>query len=342
MGQSWRHQVGIQLTASRTAGWRILASLVIVALVSITAAAVPSDERGFDAYEGRLVTAIEIVFEGSQPDASAEASFVTVLKVVPNTEFSAVRVRESLQALFDTQRVANARVEVIETAARSGPIRLRFVIQRQVQISEVIIEIGLTTGLPVAADELRARLSLAQPGSRLSKQIIIRNTDEIQVYLRDRGYFNAVVDAQEQLDGSGTRAVVTYRVTLNEQARVEAFNIGITGFDPAPLRPQLRLQAGAFFTREALAEDIKTIRAAIIAQGNLAPQLEDPRVARENETNRITINMQGGIGPKVNVVIQDFELKEKTQRELLPVMREGNIDLSAIEEGARRLRNKLQ
>ena len=342
MGQSWRQQVGIQLTASRTAGWRVLASLFIVALVSITAAALPNDERGFDAYEGRLVSAIEIVFEGSQPDASAEASFLTVLKVTPNTEFSAVRVRESLQALFDTQRVANARVEVIESAGRSGPIRLRFVIQRQVQISEVNIEIGPTTGLPVAPDELRARLSLAQPGSRLSKQIIIRNTDEIQVYLRDRGYFNAVVDAQEQLDSTGTRAVVTYRVTLNEQARVEAFNIGITGFDPAPLRAELRLQRDAFFTREALAEDIKRIREAIIAQGNLAPQLEDPRVERDNETNRITINMQGGIGPKVNVVLQDYELKEKTQRELLPVMREGNIDLSAIEEGARRLRNKLQ
>ncbi len=288
------------------------------------------------------MTAIEIVFEGSQPDPSAEASFLTVLKVVPNTDFSAVRVRESLQALFDTQRVANARVEVFETAGRSGPLRLRFVIHRQVQISEVNIEIGPTTGLPVAADELRARLSLAQPGSRLSKQIIIRNTDEIQVYLRDRGYFNAVVDAQEQLDSSGTRAVVTYRVTFNEQARVDAFNIGITGFDPAPLRAQLLLQPGAFFTREALAEDIKRIREALIAQGNLAPQLEDPRVERDNETNRITINLRGGIGPKVNVVIQDFELSEKTQRELLPVKREGNIDLSAIEEGARRLRNKLQ
>ncbi len=96
------------------------------------------------------------------------------------------------------------------------------------------------------------------------------------------------------------------------------------------------------FTREALGEDIKRIRDAIIAQGNLAPQLQDPRVERDDQTNRITINLQGGIGPKVNVVIKDYELNEKTQRELLPVKREGNIDLSAIEEGARRLRNKLQ
>ena len=319
-----------------------IASLFIVTLVALTAAAATKDGGGFDAFEGRLITAIEIVFEGSQPDASAEASFLAALKVVPNTEFSAVRVRDSLQSLFDTQRVGNARVEVIETAARSGPIRLRFVIQRQVQISEVNIEIGPSTGLPVTSDELRARLSLVQPGSRLSKQIIIRNSDEIQVYLRDRGYFNAVIEPHEQLDSSGTRAVVTYRVTLNEQARVDAFNIGITGFDPAPLRAQLKLQPGAFFTREALAEDLKLLRDAMITQGYLAPQLQDPRVERDDETNRITINLQGGIGPKVNVVIQDFELNEKTQRELLPVKREGNIDLSAIEEGARRLRNKLQ
>jgi len=38
----------------------------------------------------------------------------------------------------------------------------------------------------------------------------------------------------------------------------------------------------------------------------------------------------------------DFKLGEKAARELLPVKREGNIDQSAIVEGARRLRNRLQ
>lgn len=321
----------------RDAWLRVLASLIVLAALTVTTVA-----SEFDAYEGRLITSIEIVFEGSQPDAAAEASFLAILKVVPNTEFAAVRVRDSLQALFDTQRVANARVEVLEGSTKTGPIRLRFVIQRQVQISEVHLEVGPTTGLPISGDELRARLSLVQPGSRLSKQIIFRNADEIQVYLRDRGYFNATVEPQEQIDATGTRAVVTYRITPGEQARVDSLNIGITGFDAATVRPLLRLQPEALFTREALAEDIKRIRDAIIAQGNLAPQLSDPRVERDAERNRMTISLQGSIGPKVNVVIKDFEISEKTQRELLPVKREGNIDLSAIEEGARRLRNKLQ
>ncbi len=108
-----------------------------------------------------------------------------------------MRVRDSLQALFDSGRVANARVEVIEEGAtRTGPVRLRFVVQRQVQIGDVRIELaGAVTGSPISVDEIRARLNFVQPGTRLSKQLILRNADEIQVYLRDRGYFNATVEA---------------------------------------------------------------------------------------------------------------------------------------------------
>ena len=59
---------------------------------------------------------------------------------------------------------------------RERPIRLRFVIQRQVVIGDVKIELTPTTGTPVSEDELRARLNLLQPGTRFSKQIIIRHT----------------------------------------------------------------------------------------------------------------------------------------------------------------------
>ena len=253
-----------------------------------------------------------------------------------------MRVRDSLQALFDSGRVANARVEVFEAATKTGPLRLRFVVQRQVQIGEVRIELGPVLGTPISEDELRARLNLIQPGTRLSKQIIVRNADEIQIYLRDRGYFNATVEPVEEVDPSGTRAIVTYRITPGEQSRVGAFNIDISGFDAAKVRPLLKLQPNAPFTREALGEDVKRIKEAIIADGYLAPQLEEPRVERDAERNLMTITLKGAVGPKVKVDIPDYPLSEKTKRELLPVMREGNIDVSAIEEGARRLRNRLQ
>jgi outer membrane protein insertion porin family len=297
----------------------------------------------FEQYEGRTVTAVEVVFEGSPADPTAEAEFVSIIKIVPNTQFSAVTIRESLQALFDSERVANARVEVIESGAgNSGPLRLRFVIQRQVQIGDVNFELTLPTGTPISEDELRARVNLTQPGTHLSKQIVTRNSDELQVYLRDKGYFNATVEAREQLDASGTRATVTYRIVPGEQARVEAFNINIAGFDAATVKPTLQLQPGTPFTREALGLDTTKIRQALIDQSFLSPLLEDARVERDPEKNTITISISGAVGPKITVVVPDYPMSEKTARDLLPVKREGNIDQSVIVEGARRLRNKLQ
>lgn len=258
--------------------------IIGILLVTFTDASAYSN---FDEYEGRRITAIEINFEGTPSDPSAEAEFLSIIKIIPNTPFSAVALRDSLQALFDSERVANARIEVVDTAGdKNGPIRLRFVIQRQVQIGDVKFEIAQHAGVPVTQDELRARLNLSQPGTRLSKQIVSRNADELQVFLRDRGYFNATVESLEQLDASGTRATITYRIVPGEQARVAAFNIVVKGFDAAPLKPTLALQPGSPFTREALGQDVTKIRQAIIDKGNLAPILDDARVVRDAEKTR--------------------------------------------------------
>jgi outer membrane protein insertion porin family len=330
-------RLGASRHCHRAFSFVILISVLLVTFFNARAAST------FEDYEGRLIRSIEITFEGSPADPGAQAEFLSLLTIAPNTEFSAVGVRDSLQALFASERVANARVEVFEEGAtKTGPLRLRFVITRQVQIGDVRLDLVAPTGTPVSEDELRARLNLTPPGTRLSRQVVLRNADELQVYLRDRGYFNAVIESNEQLDASGTRATVTYRIVPGEQSRVAAFDIEITGFDANTVRPSLALQPNSPFTREALAQDINRIRQILIEQGNLAPLLEEARVERDPEKNLITISLKGAVGPKVNVVIKDYPISEKSARDLLPVKREGNIDISAIVEGSRRLRNRFQ
>lgn len=322
----------------------VLSGVLIFAVAFVTPAKgnTAKDARIED-YEGRQITAVELVFEGTQSTPNIQAEFLALLKVAPNTQFSAVHVRESLQSLFDSGRVANARVEVIEEGAnKTGPVRLRFVVQRQVQIGEVRIELGPVTGTPISADELRSRMNFVQAGTRLSKQLISRNADEIQVYLRDHGYFNATVEPVEQLGARGIRATVTYKVTPGEQAKVETFDTTIAGFDASTVRNTLALQPGVPFTRDALGSDVNKVREALVAAGFLSPILDDPRVERDADKNTIKILLNGAVGPKATVVVKNYEVDGKTLKELLPVLREGNIDFSAIVEGARRIRNKLQ
>jgi len=162
--------------------------LLLVVILSFSCLTVAQAGNVRDAriedYEGRTITSIDLVFEGTPENPNAQADLLSLLKVAPNTVFSAVRVRDSLQALFDSGRVANARVEVVdEDATRTGPVRLRFVVQRQVQIGDVRIEMtGPVTGTPLSSDEIRARLNFVQPGTRLSKTRLSK-TDKVRYFL---------------------------------------------------------------------------------------------------------------------------------------------------------------
>jgi len=301
-------------------------------------------------YDGRPVSSVEVVLEGSPPDVSAQAEFRSFLKISSGAEYSAANARQSLHDLFASGRVAAARIEISETqpgGGRNSPIRVRVIVQRQIVIAGVTLRIGLTTGTPIARDEIRARLNLLEPGRRFSVQAIERNADEIQAYLRDHGYYNATVEHTEEpdpTDTSGTRRRVVYAITPGEPARVGTFSIDIT---PTPdlqaVRPILKLQSGALFTRELLGDDLNRIKQALIANTYMAPTLDDPRVEFNSPDNKINIFLTGKRGPKVEVTISsNYKLSEKKQQQLLPIKREGNIDFSVLEEGARRIRNQLQ
>jgi outer membrane protein insertion porin family len=321
----------------------LFAFALLCALLSVSARAQTADATR---YEGRRVGAVEVALEGAPRNTEIEAELLPLLRVAAGSEFSLVRARESLAALFGSGRVSNARVEIVE-ASGVAPVTVRFLVQPQPRVAEVIVDLDTAgadanaAGL-ISEDELRARLNLLQPGARVTEQTLRNNADLIQAYLRDRGFYRAAVEYSQQLDATGTRSTVTYRVRPGEQARVEVFNIRIDGFNDEAVRPELNLQRESAFTIAALGEDVNRIRQAIIAGGNLAPTLNDAPFQFNPETNRVTINLAGAVGPRVEVTVEGYELSDRRERELLPVRREGTIDLAAIEEGERRLRTRLQ
>jgi outer membrane protein insertion porin family len=304
-------------------------------------------------YEGRTVESVELAVEGATADEAALAELRSRLKLAAGQRFSAVLARESLLELFETGRVADARVEASDAPGPPGAdgrprVRLRFVIRPQVVVGDVEIEIGVTEGTGIAEDELRARVNLLEPGMRITEAALRRSADAIQVYLRDRGFYRATVERDQRLDATRTRATVVYRVEPGPPTLLDSFDVNVKGFDPAhgvnptaviaglPMRP------GARFSQQGLAENIATVRQAVIAAGYLSPRFEEPELRYDPATNRMSVELEGEVGPKVEVEVAGYELNEKRRRELLPVTREGTIEPSAIEEGARRLEIRLQ
>jgi outer membrane protein insertion porin family len=295
-------------------------------------------------YEGRPIASVEVILDGVPRNPTTEAELKSLLLVTPNASqgYSASLIRDSLQALFDSGRVSNARVEAAPVTNGRPPLRVRFFVKPQIRVGEVKFEMPTNASVGISEDEIRARLNLVAPGARVSEQALRNDADMIQVYLRDKGFYRATVDYSQSVDPGGTRAEVTYYINPGDQSRVSDFNINIKGFDTARVRSSLKLQPGAPFSRTMLGEDINRIRREIIDLGYLAPQLNEEQIELDSPRNAISIALTGTVGPKVNVEVKGHEFSDRKQRELLPVKREGTIEPSAIVEGERRLRNNLQ
>jgi outer membrane protein insertion porin family len=295
-------------------------------------------------FENRQIVNVEIAFAETGRERSAAPQFLAIVRSALGDRYSAVQVRDALQALYDSGRIVSASVEATEVGADG--VNLRFIIKRKTIAERVVVEIGNFVGDEVTEQELLLRLNLLNPGTAITEQTLTANADLILEYLRERGYFKAEVKFTQQNLQDATRVGVTFTVTPGAQAKVENFNINIEGFagEIAKIRKDLQLQPGEFYSRERLEKDVETIREALRQEKFLAPQLDEPKVVYDGDKNTITVDLNGKVGPTVNIIVDaaDEKVGDKTQTKLFSVKREGTLDYSAIVEGSRRLRNYFQ
>src|SRR6185295_6666945 len=127
---------------------------------------------------------------------------------------------------------------------------------------------------PVKEEDLLFKLNLLTPGTSITEQTLRDNSDQILDYLREHGFYKSeVVYAQQQMQG-GIGTGVTFRVTPNQQAHVESFNVNIQGYTK-PIPPTtLTLKAGGLYSRDRLQKDIATLRDLLRKEDFIAPELD--------------------------------------------------------------------
>ncbi|MDQ3179913.1 MAG: BamA/TamA family outer membrane protein [Acidobacteriota bacterium] len=312
--------------------------LVICALILLLClAAFPQNK-----YEDRQISNIEITFEGADRDISAAEQFHLVARNALGETYSAVKMRDALQSLYETEKIVSA-TAVASEVGENG-VNVRFIIKRKTRAEKINIQIGSTVGESVTEQQLLLKLNLLNPGTSITDQSLRNNADLILDYLRERGFFKAEVTYSQQPLRSETEVAVTFHVMPNAQARVENFTINIKDFKDTKVRPKLELQPGKLFSREALMKDVEKVRAALREENFLAPDLEEPRVVYDSDKNAINIELNGKVGAMVNITVDagKEKISDKTQTRLLSIKREGTLDYAAIIEGSRRLRNYYQ
>jgi outer membrane protein insertion porin family len=316
--------------------------LPLILFLILVLCLLPLEVSAQENFQDRIISNADVTFEGAEREPEAVEQLRLVVGNLAGERYSLVRVRESLQILYNTERIVSAQVEARETGP--GSVGLRFIVTRRTQADRVIVRIGNTEGDNVTEAEILLRVNLLNPGMSVTQQTLRTNADLIQSYLRERGFYNAEVTYTQTPLQSPTRVAVTFQVNPNAQARVENFAINIAGFDAARVRENLRLKPGTVFSQRRLTEDVERIRQAMLRENYLAPNLEETRFTFDPERNTVAIELRGEVGPTVNVEVNAArdEPGRRTQQRILPIKREGTLEFSAIIEGVRRLRNYYQ
>ncbi len=313
-------------------------SAFFIGVISLLTLCINAQNR----FEDRHLSDVSITFEGTDRDVSTKEQFQLIARNALGDKYSAVKVRDAIDALYKTERVASIAVEA--TDAAQNAVNLRFVIRRRTILQKISVNVGNTVGDEITEQDILYRLNLISPGNVVSEPILQRNSDLILDFLRDRGFFKSEVSFTQQPVQDDSEVVVTFNVAPNTQATVADFKIDIKGFDATKVREKLKLKAGETFTRELLNQDVERVREALRKEDFLAPNLDEPRAVFDSEKNTINIELTGQVGAKVEVTVDSKEKKvgKSTQKKLLPVKREGTLDYSAIEEGRRRLETYYQ
>lgn len=293
-------------------------------------------------YDKLPVSKIDVVFTGSGTNPQLAEEYRLMVRLAIGGNYSAPRIREAVAALYDTKKVDT----VVVTAATNagGDVELRFDVKRKTQAERVSVVVGTGVGDKVSEQDLLFKLNLLTPGTAITEQTLQNNANEILDYLRERGFYRSEAVYERRPLQNENEVGVTFKVTPNEQARVEDFQIKIDGYQKVIPPRSLRLKKGGLFSRERLLADVAKVRETLRRDNFLAPELDEPRFTFDGDTNTIAIGLMGRVGPKVEVTVETGKgkLGKSVQTRLLPIKREGTLDYSAIVEGERRLANYYQ
>lgn len=294
-------------------------------------------------YDKRPIGKIDISFGEADGNTQLFEEYKLTAREQVGSTYSAPRIRDAIDALYKTKKIETVTVTASLDAA--GNVDLVFNIKRKAQAQKVSIVVAETVGNPVTEQDLLFKLNLITPGSAVTEQTLRNSADEILAYLREKGFYRSEVTYERRPLHNQADVGVTFKVTPNEQATVSDFVVNIEGYNK-PLPPSLlKLRKGEEYSRERMLGDVVKVRNLLKKDKFLAPQLDDPRVTYDGDTNTILIVLAGKVGPAVDVVIETPEKKKITSGErisLLPIKREGALDYASIIEGKLRLENYYQ
>ncbi len=309
--------------------WSIVFAMLFLPILSLS--------QNLETYLGKNVAEVRVAYEGAAVSLGTD-DLRGLVRVREGNPYSAVDVRRSLLALYDSGRVANARAEARLNTA--GAVIVAFLVTPQLHVGTVTFA-GLVP--EITEEELRAKLSELDVGLKYTEINLNRGGDLIAETFRERGYYQTAVEPNIKTDGAGTTVDIGYKVTPGLPAKIAALNLtGNSKLPETSLRLALKSKVGDTFVRSNLTADTQQLLRMHLERNYFAAQVGPADISYDSAKNAVTVNLPIVSGPALTVKVEGATISEKRLRSILPLMREGGVDEASLDDSARRVREYLQ
>lgn len=288
---------------------------------------------GLNSLQGSRVGSVEI----TGPAIDHPELLRPLLLQKANEPLDKYKVRQSVQALFNTGRFADIRVEASRNA--NGDLDLVFATRENYFFGSIRAE-GLTSRPSDTQMVNAARLSL---GDQFTEDKIKAAIEGMQRTLREGGYYRAVVQPFYEWDAPSQQVKVLFRVTRGQAARVGQITAtGTSDYTPEQVSNIAKLHPGQRVSEGLARRATDRLRKRLQKKGLLEAQVTLTERAYHPESNTLDYTFEIVPGPVVDVKVEGAKLSRSTVKRLVPVFEENTVDEDLLNEGARNIQDFLQ
>lgn len=248
------------------------------------------------------------------------------------------RVRRSIQALYATGRFAELRVEAERTA--SGEVDLTFVAEPNYFVGWIRIG-GIPRHGPTES-QLRNATKL-DLGELFLPETLPLAIDGIKAVLRDQGFFQSNVTAEEERHPETQQVDLTFHISAGSRARVGHVEFrGDPGYTVAELISISQLHTGDEVTSGKAQRAMDRLRKKYNKKDRLEAEVTLARSEYQLATDSVDYAFNVERGPTIDLHVRGAKVRKGKLKKYVPIYEENAVDDDLLNEGRRNLRDYFQ
>ncbi len=283
--------------------------------------------------QGLKVASVQVTGTGvDNPDA-----LLALLPQKANEPLDRYKVRQSVQALYNTGRFAGIQVEAQRNT--KGEVVLTFDARENYFFGSLLVE-----GAPShPTDSQLINASKLNLGEQFTEEKIKAGLDGMQRTLEENGYYQSSIKPYYEWDSRNQQVKVLFVVNPGKPARVGTVNVtGTPGYSAEEIRNIAKFRSGNKISASKVTNALQRLRKRYQSQERLEAQVAMIQRVYHPESNLVDYTFDINRGPVVDVKVEGAKLRRGRVKKLVPIYEEGAVDDDLLNEGARNIRDYFQ